>query len=271
MRRQLDDLQRQLGTGKKSDTYAGLGLDRGLAVGLRTPVCRARRLSTTRSPMSTCASISRRPRSAGSPTSDATVKSAAFQCAEHRQQRHRRSRSRPPIPSSSEILGLLNTQAGDRYLFSGRAADQPAVDTPRPHHERRRRARRLQADRVGAQAGRSRRQRPRPAGDHRRRPRPRCRWPRTRVLAVRLQARRRQLDADRRDRDRPGRRAAGDVGRSRRGQSECRRDRPVPLHAAGRHEREHHADRDDLGHARRRTSSPSARRRPRPRPICRPR
>ena len=36
MRKQLDDLQRQLGTGKKSDSYAGLGLDRGLTVGLRS-------------------------------------------------------------------------------------------------------------------------------------------------------------------------------------------------------------------------------------------
>src|SRR5258708_10388591 len=36
MRQQLDGLQQQLGTGKKSDTYAGMGLDRGLAVGLRT-------------------------------------------------------------------------------------------------------------------------------------------------------------------------------------------------------------------------------------------
>ena len=36
MRNQLDDLQRQLGTGKKSTTYAGLGLDRGLTVGLRS-------------------------------------------------------------------------------------------------------------------------------------------------------------------------------------------------------------------------------------------
>src|SRR4051812_32798820 len=36
MRNQLDDLQRQLGTGKKSDSYAGLGLDRGLTVGLRS-------------------------------------------------------------------------------------------------------------------------------------------------------------------------------------------------------------------------------------------
>ena len=36
MRNQLSDLQRQLGTGKKADTYAGLGLDRGLTVGLRS-------------------------------------------------------------------------------------------------------------------------------------------------------------------------------------------------------------------------------------------
>src|SRR5262245_782319 len=35
MRQQLDGLQQQIGTGKKSDTYAGMGLDRGLAVGLR--------------------------------------------------------------------------------------------------------------------------------------------------------------------------------------------------------------------------------------------
>src|SRR5438105_4991936 len=35
MRSQLDDLQRQLGTGQKSVTYAGIGLERGLAVGLR--------------------------------------------------------------------------------------------------------------------------------------------------------------------------------------------------------------------------------------------
>src|SRR5918998_506648 len=35
MRAQLTDLQRQLGTGKKSTTYAGLGIGRGLSVGLR--------------------------------------------------------------------------------------------------------------------------------------------------------------------------------------------------------------------------------------------
>ena len=33
------------------------------------------------------------------------------------------------LSNLDEILGLLNTQAGDRYLFSGRAADQPAVES----------------------------------------------------------------------------------------------------------------------------------------------
>src|SRR5581483_9921664 len=34
MRAQFDDLQRQLSTGQKSDTYSGLGLGTGLSVGL---------------------------------------------------------------------------------------------------------------------------------------------------------------------------------------------------------------------------------------------
>ena len=36
MRTQLDDLQRQLATGKRPTSYAGLGLDRGLTIGLRS-------------------------------------------------------------------------------------------------------------------------------------------------------------------------------------------------------------------------------------------
>src|ERR1700732_4340890 len=35
IRTQLDDLQRQLGTGEKADTFAGLGPQAGLAVGLK--------------------------------------------------------------------------------------------------------------------------------------------------------------------------------------------------------------------------------------------
>ena len=54
MRRQLDDLQRQLGTGKKSDTYAGLGLDRGLTVESATISLRRWRASIPRCSRSVC-------------------------------------------------------------------------------------------------------------------------------------------------------------------------------------------------------------------------
>ena len=36
MRAQFDDLQRQLSTGQKSATYAGLGIDRGVTVSLNS-------------------------------------------------------------------------------------------------------------------------------------------------------------------------------------------------------------------------------------------
>ena len=71
MRRQLDELQRQLATGKKSETYAGLGLDRGLAVGLRSRLSGDRGVPELDLSSSMYASMSRRPRSAGLPTSDA--------------------------------------------------------------------------------------------------------------------------------------------------------------------------------------------------------
>jgi flagellar hook-associated protein 3 FlgL len=127
MRVQLDGLQQQLGTGKKSDTYAGMGLDRGLAVGLRTQLAAISgygdaitnvgvRIDLAQSALGRISDISH------------TIKSAALQT--------------PAIDASGttsaqstastelrEILGLLNTQAGDRYLFSGRASDKPAVES----------------------------------------------------------------------------------------------------------------------------------------------
>ena len=51
MRRRLDDLQRQLGSGQKSTNYAGLGLDRGISVSLR------RQLDTTASFDNTIAAV----------------------------------------------------------------------------------------------------------------------------------------------------------------------------------------------------------------------
>lgn len=127
MHKQLDDLQRQLATGQKSDTYAGVGLERGLAVGLRARLSALGgfddaitnvgvRINLAQTTLSRLSDISH------------DVKAAAFQA--------------PNIDSSgatnaqtiansglSEVLGLLNTQSGDRYLFSGSASDKPSVET----------------------------------------------------------------------------------------------------------------------------------------------
>jgi len=125
MRRQLDDLQRQFATGKKSETYAGLGLDRGLAVGLRSRLSGLEafqssidhvdvRLNVAQTSLDRLADIGRE------------VKSAAFQSSLI-------DSNGTTIPQSTayaslnEMLGLLNTQAGDRYIFSGRETEQPAV------------------------------------------------------------------------------------------------------------------------------------------------
>jgi flagellar hook-associated protein 3 FlgL len=127
MRAQLDDLQRQLGTGKKSDTYAGMGLERGMAVGLRA------RLSALGGYDEAITNVGVRinlAQSALGRLTDIThaVKGGAVQSSGINSNGSTTAQSMA-YSEFSEMLGLLNTRAGDRYLFSGRAADQPAVDT----------------------------------------------------------------------------------------------------------------------------------------------
>jgi flagellin-like hook-associated protein FlgL len=128
MRQQLDELQRQLGTGKKAEDYAGLGLERGLAVGLRTHLSAILgygdaisnvgvRLDIAQTSLTRITAIGRE------------AKTAALQSAFDVDSSGQTTLQRMAVSQLSEMLGLLNAQAGDRYLFSGRSADQPAVDT----------------------------------------------------------------------------------------------------------------------------------------------
>jgi hypothetical protein len=127
MRAQLGDLQRQLGTGKRSTTYAGLGIDRGLAVGLRSRLAAMASYGETVTQVgvrvnlqqASLTRISELGRSVKSATLTQFTIDASGQTATQR----------TAHAQLDEILGLLNTPAGDRYLFSGRAVDQPATDT----------------------------------------------------------------------------------------------------------------------------------------------
>jgi flagellar hook-associated protein 3 FlgL len=127
MRQQLDDLQRQLGTGKKADSYAGMGIDRGFAVGLRAQLSTLDAFDNTMKLVGVRLDLAQ---SALGRLSDIgqTVKSTALMPSSI-------DSSGSTLPQTTayseldEILALLNTQAGDRYLFSGSASDQPSVET----------------------------------------------------------------------------------------------------------------------------------------------
>lgn len=127
MRTQLTDLTRQLGSGKKTTTYAGLGVDAGLAVSLRSRLAAMSGYSDTITNVGTrvdlMQSVLSRISDLGSSVKGAmgdpfTIDASGQTVAQ-----------RSAASQLDEALGLLNTQVGERYLFSGRALDTPAVET----------------------------------------------------------------------------------------------------------------------------------------------
>lgn len=124
MRAQLNDLQRQMSTGQKSDTYAGLGLDRGLSIGLRAQLSAVNAYSDTITNVGTRIGIMqtalKRVGDIANTTRSTILQANAAGTSAGTLQATART-------SLDELVGLLNTQSGDRYLFSGRDTDKPAV------------------------------------------------------------------------------------------------------------------------------------------------
>lgn len=125
MRTQLSDLQRQMATGKKADTYAGIGLNRGLTVGLRSQLAAIGsyndtignvgvRIEVAQSALTRIGDLGREMKSVSGQINSSIQRTTAQQTAKN---------------AVDEILGLLNTQVGDRYIFSGLASDSPAAAT----------------------------------------------------------------------------------------------------------------------------------------------
>jgi flagellin-like hook-associated protein FlgL len=126
MRSQLDDLQRQLGTGKKSTTYAGLGLDRGLTVGLRSRLSAISgyqqtitllgvRLDVMQTALAHISSVAE----------DTKTRILQSQFVLHGDTQTQDQKSANTL--LDQLVGLLNADADGRYLFSGRSVDQPPV------------------------------------------------------------------------------------------------------------------------------------------------
>lgn len=128
MRRQLDDLQRQLGTGKKADTYADAGVDRGLAIGLRSQLAAIGNFSNTIAMIDGRLKVAQTALmdigAAASEVKRSTVNSSFV--LDQNGQTVEQSTARSQL---DRILASLNTRYGDQYIFSGRSPDKASVDT----------------------------------------------------------------------------------------------------------------------------------------------
>lgn len=123
---QLDSLQTQLASGKKAPTYAGMGINEGFAIAARAQLANISAFTDTMTNVSTTISASntalqalvdiagtvRSSLATASPALDSTGQTLTQQTA---------------ASQLSSFLSVLNTQVGDRYIFSGSATDTAAV------------------------------------------------------------------------------------------------------------------------------------------------
>ncbi len=129
MRAQLDELQSQLTTGKKSQTYGGLGLSRGADLDMHARLSRIDVYQDTIFNVDLRVKVMNtaldRLRAIGRETRGSTVSSLNYELVSG----GRTGAQQRAQGGFDEALSLLNEKAGDRFLFSGRATDRPATET----------------------------------------------------------------------------------------------------------------------------------------------
>ena len=126
MRSQLDDLQRQLGSGEKSTNYAGLGLNRGVSLSLRSQLAAASSYDSTIQNVGVRLSVAQTALD-GFAGITQIVKNSLLQTTFPIDQTGQSGQQRAATSQFDQLLSVLNSRAGDHYLFSGKAVDQPAV------------------------------------------------------------------------------------------------------------------------------------------------
>jgi hypothetical protein len=123
---QLTDLSTQLSTGVKSTTYAGMGVNEGFAVAARAQLANigaftdtmtnlTNVIDATNTALTSFTALSKQVQSAAS--SDGAVVNGSGQT----------TGQQTAVLQLKSMLEILNTQAGNRYLFSGSGIDKPAV------------------------------------------------------------------------------------------------------------------------------------------------
>ena len=126
LKNQLDTLQTQLATGRKSTVYSGMGINEGFAIFARSQISNLAAFSTTMTNINTTiATTNTALTSFGQIASQ--VKSSAGSLGAIVTGSGQTVGQQTATLQLKSMLEILNTQAGDRFLFSGSAIDTPSV------------------------------------------------------------------------------------------------------------------------------------------------
>ena len=126
LKAQLDDLSQQLASGKKTNTYSGLGVDSGVATGLRAQLSGIASNNNTGTVLNTRINIANLSLQ-GITSASSQVKGAAAGATLTLDNAGKTAGQKTAMASFTQVIALLNTEVGGRYLFSGRATDTPAT------------------------------------------------------------------------------------------------------------------------------------------------
>jgi hypothetical protein len=126
LRNQLNDLTQQLASGRISTTYAGQGANRGFALTLRAQVSSIDAFADTAVNVNTRLSVANLALQ-GLSDIGASVKGAAASSTIVLNNNGQTSGQITAQAAFANAVSLLNSQSGDRYLFSGRTTDTPAT------------------------------------------------------------------------------------------------------------------------------------------------
>jgi flagellar hook-associated protein 3 FlgL len=123
---QLTDLSTQLATGKKSTTYSGFGINEGFAIAARSQLSAISAFTDTITNVNTTIDAANTALQSLS-TITGQVQSSTVSGPLDINNNGQTVAQLNAQADLTSIVGILNTQAGDRFLFSGSAIHTPAV------------------------------------------------------------------------------------------------------------------------------------------------
>jgi flagellar hook-associated protein 3 FlgL len=123
---QMNTLSTQLASGEKSTNYAGMGVNEGFAIAARSQLASISAFADTISNVGTMISASNNALQSLSSLGD-QVQNASAQSPQTIDSTGQTTAQENAAAEFDSMIGILNTPAGDRYLFSGSAINSQAT------------------------------------------------------------------------------------------------------------------------------------------------